>query len=135
MPNGYQGEPQELVRLELPLIKLDARLAKFAREHHLSLSKNHRGDPERSLESSEAGLRRLIQIYIEDEHKLTFNVWICVSEDRGDERFWKRQFLLEAAPAQKIDDELDSLLGKAFEIAQSWSSNDLEFATKITRHP
>jgi len=80
-------------------------------------------------------LRRLIQIYPEDEHALTFNLWICVSEDRGQERFWKNQFLLKSAPAQEIDDKLESLLARAFEIAQSWSGAELEFATKIKQLP
>ena len=135
MPNGFHGAPQEWARLEMPLTKLDARLVNFAYKHQLSLSKNHRGYPERSLRSSDDGLQRLIQIYLEDEHDLTLNLWICASEDRGDERFWKRQFLCRAVPAQEIDDNLESLLREAFEIGQSWTRTDLEFGTKIRRHP
>jgi hypothetical protein len=135
MPNGFHGAPQEWARLELPLTKLDARLVNFAYKHQLSLSKNHSGYPERSLRSSDDGLQRLIQIYLEDEHDLTFNLWICASEDRGDERFWKRKFLCRAVPAQEIDNNLESLLREAFEIARSWARTDLELGTKIKRHP
>jgi hypothetical protein len=135
MPNGFHGSREEWVRMETPLLRIDGLLAEFAMERGLSLTKNYHSWPERSLVSTERNIRRLIQIYLENEEKLTLALWICVSEDRGNERFWKKHFLRKDAPSGEIENHLPSLLLEALEIARSWTSDDLEFAAKIKRHP
>jgi len=135
MPNGFHGSREEWARMEMPFLKIDAQLAEFALESGFSLTKNYHGWPERSLVSTEGNLHRLIQIYLENEEKLTLNLWICVSEDRGNERFWKKHTLRKDVPAKEIENDLSTLLKEALEIARSWTSGDLKFATKIKRHP
>jgi hypothetical protein len=73
--------------MEALFLKLDARLDEFASPHRLSLTKNYHNWPGRLLTSNEGNLCRLIQINLDDEKEMTLNVWICVTEDRADERF------------------------------------------------
>ena len=131
MPNGFHGSREEWARMERPLLKIDAQLIEFASRQGLSLTKNYHNWPERSLISVNGNLRRLVQIYLESEKKLTLNLWICMSEDRGKERYWKNQFLRKAVPSEEIETNLSSLLIEALEIAGSWTSSDLEFVTKL----
>jgi hypothetical protein len=76
----------------------------------------------------EGTVSRLIQIYLESEKTLTPNVWLCTSEDRGNKRFWKKQFLRKDALAEEILTDIKSLLHEALDIAQSWKGTELEFA-------
>lgn len=134
MPNGFYGPKQDWERMEAPLLKIDARLASFASVHGLTVTANYHNWPERSLVWSSDGTRRLIQIYLEDEKEMTFNLWISASEDRGSERFWKRQFFKKAAPIQEIEKDLPQLLSTAKEMLDTWTSGDLEFATALKRN-
>jgi hypothetical protein len=129
MPNGFHGGPDEWRRLEGPLLTLDAKIEQFARTHGLSLSKNYHGWPERSLVLTDGYIRRLIQIYLESEKTLTLNIWLCVSEDRGSERFWKRKFLRRDAPAGEISTNIENLLQQALAMVCGWKDSDLELAT------
>jgi hypothetical protein len=135
MPNGFHGASDEWKRLEEPLLKLDPKIDQFARQHGLSLTKNYHNWPERSLVLTDGGIRRLIQIYLESEKTLKLNIWLCVSEDRGSERFWKRQFLLKDAPVEEISIHVESLLQEALNTVLSWKTSDLDFATKLTPRP
>ena len=74
------------------------------------------------MDLMEGTVSRLIQIYLASDNTLTPNVWLCVSEDRGNKRFWKKQFLRKHALAQEILTD------------QSWKGTDLEFATKLKWH-
>jgi hypothetical protein len=134
MPNGFHGAPDEWRRIELPLLSLDPQIEQFATEHRLTLSRNYHSWPERSLVSMDGSLRRLIQIYLESEDALTVNVWVCVSEDRGSARFWKKQFLRKDVPAKDMSVNFLSVLQEALELVRSWSSSDLEFAAELKRH-
>lgn len=127
--NGFQGSREEWARLEAPLIAIDPTLEAFAIRYGLNLGRNHKY-PERSLKWG-APISRLIQIYIDADEGPTFNLWLCASEDRATERFWKREFLLESASGEDLTDGLESRLTQAYELVSSWQSNDLEFATHI----
>jgi hypothetical protein len=116
--------------MESPLLKIDAMLTSFAILHGLTRSANYHNWPERSLVWSSDGVRRLIQIYLE-EKSLTLNFWISASEDRGSERFWKRQFLRGVVPLHEPERDLSQLLSNARKTLNTWSSSDLEFATRL----
>jgi hypothetical protein len=133
MPNGFYGPKKDWERVEAPLLQIDAILASFAALHGLTGRANYHNWPERSLLWSSNGIRKLIQIYLEDENDLTFNLWISASEDRGRERFWKQQFFKNAAPFQEIEKDLPQLLSTAKETLDTWTSGDLEFATALKR--
>jgi len=131
MPNGFDGTDDEWQRMEAPLLSVDGVLNQFARAHHMQITKNYHEWPERSLTWGTA-IRRLIQLYAADTDQPTFNLWLCASQDRGLSRFWKREFLLEKRPLDSFEGELPSLLEKAWEKVDSWTEQDLEFATKIS---
>jgi hypothetical protein len=130
MPNGFQGSTHDWDRMEAPLLKIDPMLASFANLHHLTKSANYHKWPERSLVWSSDGVRKLIQIYLEDEKSLTLNLWISASEDRGSERFWKQQFLRKAVPLQELERDLSQLLSNAKETLDAWSGRDLDLGQR-----
>jgi hypothetical protein len=117
--------------MEAPFLRIDAALDSFSTLHNLTRRGNYHNWPERSLIWSSDGIERLIQIYLEDEKILTVNFWICASEDRGSERFWKHQLLRKAVPVEEIERDLNQLLSYAKETLDTWSGSDLEFATKL----
>jgi len=124
------GSKAEWERIERPLVELDPAIGTFAKKHGLSCSANYHGWPERSLVWG-AGVRRLIQIYLEDEARLTFRVWLCASQDRGLKRYWKRENLREGLDPEQLKAELLELLEMAYEKVNSWPQSSLEFATDI----
>ena len=130
MPNGFHGPDDAWRRMEAPLLGLDPVLERFARDQGLAIRRNHHNWPERSLIWGEP-IRRLIQIYLEDEETLTWNLWLCASEDRGSSRYWKNAFLLRAAPIEDLERTLPDLLEEARRRVDSWSSDQLEFAAKL----
>jgi hypothetical protein len=132
MPNGPHGTEEEWKRLEAPLCEVDGAIEAFAKRHRIAIGRNYHNWPERSLRwgSDPEGL---IQIYLHDEQRLTWNLWLCVSQDRGRQRFWKRQFLRSDVSMGDISPVIDSLLEEAFRIVSAWREEDLEFATKLDR--
>jgi hypothetical protein len=130
MPNGFHGSEDEWERLEAPLKTLDGALAAYEESHGLFLSKNYHNWPERSL-SWGAVTKRLIQIYLNDERHLTFNLWLCASEDRGSQRYWKKRFVKEAVPIREIEKNLNQLLDAARAEVESWTSDKLEIAGPV----
>lgn len=130
MPNGFHGSRESWDRIEAPLRPLDPVLEAFARRHGMSLGRNHHDWPERSLRWGQP-VGRLIQIYLEDENRLAWNLWICASEDRPSGRYWRRELLREAVPIEEISSNLVVLLDEARQIVERWSARDLEFATEI----
>ena len=131
MPNGSDNDEQARTRREAPLLRLDPALEGFARDHRVALGRNYHGGPERSLTWG-APIRRLIQIYPEDEAALTWNVWLCASEDRGRARYWKQEFLERAVPIDAMERALPQLLERARLRVESWSSDQLEYATGLS---
>jgi hypothetical protein len=131
MPNGFHGTDQAWSRLEAPLLRLDSALEIFARQHSLSLGRNYHNWPERSLKWG-VPVNRVIQFYLEDEEALSWNVWLCASEDRGAARYWKRAFLKQAVPIEEIERDLSRLLEEALAQVNAWSSEELEFATNLS---
>ena len=129
MPNGFYGSSEDWDRIEAPLRLLDPVLQDFASEHGMSLGSNHHNWPERSLQWG-APVSRLVQLYLEDENHVTWNLWLCASEDRHSGRYWRSEFLRKAVPIEEISGNLAALLEEARNTVESWSSQDLELATE-----
>ncbi len=131
MPNGFQGSDAEWRRMEAPLLQADPILQKFATAHGLSLTRNYHNEPERSL-TWDTSIQRLIQLYMESSDRLTFNLWLCASEDRGSSRFWRREFLVKDRRLEDFPKGLPTLLEEAYSTVNSWTADQLEFATNVS---
>jgi hypothetical protein len=119
-------------RAEAPLRDLDAVLAHFARRHHMALKANECGWPCRTLEWT-TDIDRMIQVYLEDEHALTYTLWICAKQDRAGERHLRALALRESSPIDEIQGELEEILATACAEVNSWSASDLEFSVKLPK--
>ena len=127
---GYWKSDHEWRRVEAPLLEVDSILCDFADEFALQVTKNHKGWPERSFVWGDS-VRRLIQLYLMDEKRLTFNLWICASQDRGGKRFWKHGTPIKGQPIVEFKDELPALLREGRRALESWGEADLEFGTDL----
>lgn len=130
MPDGYHGSDEDWKRLERPLRDIDPLVEAFAKRHKIALSRNYHNWPERSLRWG-ADPERVIQIYLEDADRLTWNLWLCASQDRGLQRFWKNQFLCHNVAMGELNPVMEQLLDEALRIVSSWRTEDLEFATTL----
>ena len=134
MANGFRGPQAQWETLETPLRALDAELQAFAERHGAALTSNSRNWPDRSIIWGNS-IRRLVQIYLADEVRLTYSFWLCASEDRGSNRYWRKQFLREAVPIAEIAADLPDLLEQGRSLLEGWASETLEFATALSPHP
>jgi len=132
MPNGYHGTDEDWKRLEAPLCEIDPAIHAFAKRHLLKVTRNYHDWPERSLRWGR-DVERIIQIYLHDEQRLTWNFWLCAIQDRGQERFWKKQFLRQAVEMSEISPMIDLLLDEAYVAVNGWRPEDFEFATRLGR--
>ena len=127
MANGFYGSKSEWERITIPLERLDPELEKFARAKGLTLGKNTKNWPDREFRWEDT-LRRLIQVYLEDQERLTWTMWICASEDRPSGRFWKQQTLIKAVTIEDLDSQLPDLLESAWLAVKQWNATDLTAA-------
>jgi hypothetical protein len=129
---GWYGTKEEWERIESPLLEIDSIIDDFANELGLSIGKNHKDWPERSIEWG-TDVRCLIQLYLADEKSLTFNLWLCASQDRGKERYWKQETPVKGKLVSDFRADLASLLREGRKKLVSWSENkdQLEFATTL----
>lgn len=129
---GWYGTKEEWRRIEVPLLKLDQILESFASSHQLTITRNHKDWPERSIEWG-GDVRCLIQMFLDDEHTLAVTLWICASQDRGHSRYWKQSNLAKAVQSEDLLTKLPNLLDFAKSELDRWSSEPetLEFATKL----
>jgi hypothetical protein len=129
---GWYGTREEWERIEAPLKALDAGLERFAITHGLTVTKNHKDWPERSIAWGNP-VRCLIQVYLGTQAQLTLNFWVCVSQDRGGDRYWRKEMLCSEVPASDVQARLPKLLETAKEKIDVWSAQPglLEFATKL----
>lgn len=122
----------DFYQLEKPLLELDPIIEKFANERGLSVSKNQKNWPERSIFWG-ANVRCLIQIYLASENGTAFNLWLCASEDKNNERFWKHETPIKSLPIEDFKNSFHELLESSFVKLHNWASDDssLEFAAKL----
>lgn len=129
---GWYGSDEEWRRIEAPIKLLDPELEHFARLNSLTITRNRKNWPDRSV-AWDNGVRCLIQLYLDDADTLGINLWVCASQDRGRDRYWKQDFLCKGASVEDIAPRLSELLGTAKTRLDHWSSHpdQLGFATKI----
>jgi hypothetical protein len=132
---GWYCTPEEWQRLEGPLLTIDPILERFAESHSLRLSKNAKGSPERSLRWGDNGY--LIQVYLESETGPSWNLWLCCSEDRKDNRNWRRDLPVSGERIETFRKRLSPLLEESFNRVEAWGADpdQLEFATKLAPVP
>jgi hypothetical protein len=131
MPNDFHGPTSQWEALEMPLRALDVELRAFAQRNGAAFTTNSRNWPDRSIIWGNS-IRRLVQIYLADESRPTYSLWLCASEDRGGKRYWKEQFLREAVPIAEIAADLPDLLEQGRSLLEAWTSGTLEFATALS---
>lgn len=133
---GWHGTPEEWQRLEAPLLTIDPVLEGFARTHGLALSKNAKESPERSLRR-DGNPSFLIQVYLQSETAPSWNLWLCCSEDREGNRYWRHDFAIRGETIAAFQEQLPTLLERSFNRLQSWGAapDQLEFATKLAPMP
>ena len=129
---GWYGTKEEWERIEAPLLDVDPILDDFASEAGLTISKNYKDWPERSVVWG-GDIRCIIQLYLVDEKDLTFNLWLCASQDRGHKRFWKRETPIKEQRVGQFRDRLAEELREGHKKVVEWSGSaaDLEFATNL----
>ena len=132
MPNGYYDSKEKWDRMEAPLIELDSTLEEYAREHDFTIKKNYHNWPSRALRWSDKDIDRVIQVYLENEKELSFNLWIAASRDDESKRYWKNDFIKKEVPIIEIKTNLRELLDIARATVTSWQSSDLEFAVYLS---
>jgi hypothetical protein len=130
MPNGFHGSEKKWKRIEAPLQTLDIVLRAYAEQYGMSFSSNYHNFPERSLVWG-SSIRRLIQIYLDNEEPMTCSFWICASEDRDGNRFWKKAYLRSGVCIQDIQKDIQVLLDSGRKQLEQWQSESLEFATEL----
>jgi len=128
---GWYGTQEEWARLEAPLLGVDPIVARFALDHGLGLSKNHKDWPERSIRWGLDPIC-LIQLFLADEHRLTWNLWIAAFQDRNSGRYWKRALLVESKPMDAFVGKLPALLEEARETLLLWSQRPEEFEFAVS---
>jgi hypothetical protein len=131
---GWYGTQEEWRRIEGPIRTLDLELERFASLHGLSIARNHKDWPDRSM-VWDTGARCLIQLYLADAETLGINLWICASQDRGRDRYWKQEFLCREADIGDLAPQLPELLNTAKAKLDEWAAHpeQLEFGTKIAK--
>jgi hypothetical protein len=131
---GWYGTKEEWQRIEAPIKSLDPELERFAALHSLAITRNGRDWPDRSMVWGD-DVRCLIQLYLDDAETLGINLWICASQDRDRDRYWRREFLCKGAPVEDVTTRLGELLDTAKTRLDRWSSRpeELEFVTRIAR--
>ena len=138
---GWYGTEEEWDQVEAPLIEIDNIINEFSEEFNLKLSKNLKDYPERSMLWMNNGIRCLIQIYAANLEDLTWNVWLCASEDRdvghlwwkSKERYWKKELLVEEKLMFDFKNDLSSQLRKGKVKLNLWceTPENFQLAVKI----
>jgi hypothetical protein len=129
---GWHGTREEWDRIEAPLLDIDSVISEFAAKVGLSVQKNQKDWPSRHIEWG-SDVRCLIQLYLADQETLTFNLWLCASEDRGNKRYWKQEMPIKQLPVSDFAGSLGAQLQKGHAKLSEWCKNkmQLEFATVI----
>ena len=129
---GWHGTKEEWDRIERPLLQADTIIDKFANEVGLPVIKNYKDWPGRSISWGD-DVKCLIQLYLVNDKELTFNLWLCASQDYGHKRYWKQETSVEQQKINEFKEDLEELLREGYEKLITWSSNKsmLEFAAEL----
>lgn len=132
MANRSYFESDEAWTLATSLETIDPALETFAQTHRLSLSRDSKGVPERSLCWGD-GPSCLIQIYLEGLTHPSWTLWLACSDDRGGSRYMRSHFLLKNAELVALERDLPFLLDTGFAMLNDWRArpDELPFATRL----
>lgn len=132
---GWYGTNEEWSRAEAPLKLLDEGFYRFAEAYDLALTKNFKDWPGRSVRWQANDVSCLVQLYLEGIESLGVNLWICASQDRGNKRFWRQEFVFKDVQAESKVDSLPALLHFARSKLETWSAQpeQLELVTEVTQ--
>jgi hypothetical protein len=121
-----------LQRYDEALCAFDPEFRAFARQHHLTIARNERESVGYSLRWG-SGPRGLIQLFLSNIERGEWKLWLCCSQDRGDERYWRTQYLLDGQPLDDFARRLPTLLADGLRLVNDWRAHpdQLEFATKL----
>jgi hypothetical protein len=119
---GWTGTRAAWDRIEAPLREIDPIIAAFAKQHGLAVTRNHKDWPERSIVWG-GDVRCLIQLYLLDEASLTFNLWLCASQDRCGKRYWKHATAIKAMRVQDFKHDLAAQLREGRDRLLAWAIN------------
>lgn len=126
MANGFHGPKADWDRMAQPLTRLDPVLQEFGSRRGLEVQAGGKW-PDRCFRW-DSPIRRLIQIFVDEESVPTYKIWICAYEDRPLGRYWRQETLLAGGTADDLSARLTDILESAFESVSSWNSPDLELA-------
>ena len=132
---GWHGTIEEWKRIEAPLLRVDPQIDEFIQNNGMAVTKNYKDWPERSIAWTENNTRLLIQLYLADIDKISWNIWLCCSQDRDESRFWRQEFLISKQRMSEFEGRLAELLEAAKTRLCDWSTrpDKLEFATTVAR--
>jgi len=133
MANGGYFDKEQWQKLEKPLLAIDSVINEFAAANDLEVVQNQKGWPERSIVWHKNDVRCLIQLYLASEKLLTFNLWLCASQDRSGKRFWKQENPVKNQPISEFSGQLAELLREGREKLLQWSNDPsvMEYATGV----
>lgn len=129
---GWHGTQEEWQRIEAPLLGIDSIIESFAAELALPVHRNYKDWPSRHIEWG-SEVRCLIQLYLVNQDALTFNLWLCASEDRANKRYWKQETPIKNMPVSEFAGSLQAHLQEGHRKLMGWYKNSMqfEFATVI----
>ena len=115
-----------------PLIDVDPVLDEFAKKFGLKKFSNLNEWPNRVFDWDN-GVRCQIQLYLVDPHELTFNLWLCASQDRGTTRFWRHDTPIKEQHVGQFASRLTRELEEGRRRLIRWTANPaaLEFAAVL----
>jgi hypothetical protein len=133
---GWYGTQEEWSRLESPLTELDSAISAFAAEHPVTISKSYKDWPERSLKWGE-NPSCLMQLYLADADALTWHLWLCCSQDRERDQFWRQERIVDGEPVSSFAPHFSRLLKEGYLRLEAWKAapEQLEFVTRIAALP
>lgn len=120
-------------QLERPLLDVDPILDEFAQRVGLRVYRNFNDWPNRVFDWDN-GVRCQIQLYLVDPDRLTFNLWLCASQDRGTTRFWRHETAIKEQRVERFAGSLADELQDGRRKLITWTANPaaLEFAAELT---
>ena len=119
-------------KIARPLIDVDPVLDEFAQRFGLQKFSNLNDWPSRVFDWDN-GVRCQIQLYLADPQELTFNLWLCASQDRGTTRFWRHETPIKEQRVEAFAGRLMGELEQGRRKLIGWTANPaaLEFATVL----
>ena len=118
--------------MEAPLRAADETLALFAEEHGLELEKNHLAWPNRRLKWTDAKTQKVIQIAVDDQSKLTFQVSYIAWRDRAGKRYGKRLIVRRGVTRRQLQEQLAAFLAAGRQTLAAWTERDLAYWSDLS---